>query len=145
MHIFFPLLVEATSVLSTTLPFFWLLKFYFRIRGSLVLSGYLVMQVFACRQGSDNKQWNLFSRSWCPTSRLTGETEVGIRQFHIDHNASFVQPPKFCLTIVSNFSWVLQYYSRPERNRRQWLCKILWGKPIMAYVKMVNAGITNRA
>ena len=79
------------------------------------------------------------------TSRLTGETEEGIRHFHIDHDASVVQLLKICLTIVFNFSWVLQYYSRPERNRRQWLCKILGGRPVMAYVKMVNAGITKRA
>ena len=28
---------------------------------------------------------------------------------------------KFCMAIVSNFSWE----RRPTRNRRQWLCKIL--------------------
>ena len=38
-----------------------------------------------------------------------------------------VQPPKFYITIVSNFP---RYYSRPNRNRRQWLRKIgaEWGE-----------------
>ena len=33
-----------------------------------------------------------------------------------------VSPPEFCVTTVSNYSG---YYSRPKRNRRQWLCKVL--------------------
>ena len=46
----------------------------------------------------------------------------------------------FLLTIVSNIS--PGHYSRSKRNRRQWLRKI-WGLTwcIMAYVKMVTAGI----
>ena len=46
--------------------------------------------------------------------------------FHIDHNAMhLVYLPKFCMAIVSNFSWV--FHSRPKRNQRQWLCKISGG------------------
>ena len=34
-----------------------------------------------------------------------------------------VYTPKFCITLVFIFSW--EYNSRPKRNLRQWLCKIL--------------------
>ena len=34
--------------------------------------------------------------------------------FHIDHNAPCF-PPKFCITVVSNFSWVLQ--SSQEKSK----------------------------
>ena len=52
-----------------------------------------------------------------------------IHHFHIDQNPSCLPPPRppqktFSITIVSNFSRVV--YSRPKRNRRQWLRKI-WG------------------
>ena len=47
-------------------------------------------------------------------------------------------PPKFCITIVFDFSW--DDCEIPRRNWKQWLCKILGGKQgacIMVYVKMV--------
>ena len=37
-----------------------------------------------------------------------------------------VYHPKVCITVASNFSWVLRYYSLPNRNQKQYLCKI-WG------------------
>ena len=42
------------------------------------------------------------------------------------HAMHLVYLPKFCIAIVSNFSWV--FHSRPKRNQRQWLCKIWGGK-----------------
>ena len=39
---------------------------------------------------------------------------LAIHHFRIDHNASCL-PPKFCITIVSNFSWVLQ--SSQEKSK----------------------------
>ena len=47
-------------------------------------------------------------------------------------------PPKVCITFVSHFSWV---FSRPKRNWRQCLCKILGGgqtKCIMGDVQMME-------
>ena len=37
-----------------------------------------------------------------------------------------VYPPKLCITIAPNFSWVLQL-SQAKRNRRQWLSQKFWG------------------
>ena len=56
---------------------------------------------------------------------------VAIHYFYIDHNAPCLPPPppppapEFCITIVSNSTG---YYSRPMRNPRQWLCKVLGDK-----------------
>ena len=50
---------------------------------------------------------------------------LSVRHFYIDHNAPCL-PPK----ILHNYSqqFTPGCYSRPKRNRRQWLCKILRGK-----------------
>ena len=44
-----------------------------------------------------------------------------IHHFHKDHNTSCL-PPKIFFSISPG------YFSRPNRYRRQWLCKILGGK-----------------
>ena len=58
----------------------------------------------------------------------------------------FPPPPKFCMIIVCNFSWVL-LSSQEMRTIRQWLCFFFgaggrgaWGETIciVVYVKMVN-------
>ena len=64
--------------------------------------------------------------------------------FHIDHNAMhLVNLPKFCIAIVSNFSWV--FHSRPKRNQRQWLCKIWGGKQgeISTISLMIEASLSS--
>ena len=49
-----------------------------------------------------------------------------IHNFHIDHNASCLPPAlQICITIVSNFSWVLQ--SSQEKSKRM-VMQILGGK-----------------
>ena len=49
---------------------------------------------------------------------------IAIHHFHRGHNAPNL-PPKFYKNIVFNFSWVLTYR---KKSQRQWLCKILGGK-----------------
>ena len=57
-------------------------------------------------------------------------------------------PPKFCMIIVCNFSWVL-LSSQEMRTIRQWLCFFFlvrggaWGETIciVVYVKMVNCWV----
>ena len=62
----------------------------------------------------------LFSRSGGRKTKETYPLDRG-PPLHVNRvlNASSL-PPQFCITIVSP-----GYYSRPKRNRRQWLCKIL--------------------
>ena len=55
-----------------------------------------------------------------------------IHHFHIDHNASCLPPPKFCITIVSNFSWVLQ--SSQEKSKTMVIqFFFLWGGDKVLY------------
>ena len=50
-----------------------------------------------------------------------------IHNFHIDHNASCLAPaPQICITIVSNFSWVLQ--SSQEKSKRMVMQHFGWGR-----------------
>ena len=56
------------------------------------------------------------------------ETRLGvpnIRHLHISHNAPYLSP-KFCMTFVLHFSWVLQ--PSKEKLKKQCLCIILRAK-----------------
>ena len=48
---------------------------------------------------------------------------LAIRHLHISHNAPYL-PPKFCISIVFNFSY--RTAVKPRRNEKQRLCNI-WG------------------
>ena len=64
-----------------------------------------------------------------------------IHHFHIHHNAPYLPPPpppKFCIIVVSNFSWVLQSF---EEKSKTMAMQNFAGKTrsIMVYVKVVNS------
>ena len=48
---------------------------------------------------------------------------LAVRHLHISHNAPYL-PPKFCMSIVFNFSY--RTAVKPRRNEKQRLCNI-WG------------------
>ena len=65
-----------------------------------------------------------------------------IHRFHIDHN-ELCLPPKFCMTIVSNFSWVLQSsQQRSKIIRVMRLRKIKGVKEGACYYLFENGEIT---
>lgn len=49
-----------------------------------------------------------------------------------------VYHPKVCITVASNFSWVLRYWSLPKSNPKQYLCKTLGELNMVGNVNMVN-------
>ena len=61
---------------------------------------------------------------WKTRFAEAGTCEVK-RHFHISYNAPYL-PPKILHNLC--FSFLLGYYSRPKRNWKQCLCKILGGK-----------------
>ena len=61
---------------------------------------------------SRTKVW-LFTEGQSRVTKHIFEDQA-IDHFHIDHNAPCL-PPKFCIIIVSNFSWVLR--SSQEKSK----------------------------
>ena len=44
---------------------------------------------------------------------------ITMHRFQIDRNVPLVYPPRFCMTIFSNFSWVLQLFQ--EKSKKKFL------------------------
>ena len=67
---------------------------------------------------------------WCNSTqdRPNLKRNLKIHQFHMDQNAPCLPPPllpKFCITILSNFSWVLQ--SSQEKSKTVVNQFLFWG------------------
>ena len=63
-----------------------------------------------------------------------------IHHFQVDHNAPYLPhpPPKFSITVVCNFSRVLQSFQ--EKSKTMAMHNFAgWTRCIIVYVKMVNS------
>ena len=61
--------------------------------------------------------------------RIFGTRKWPIHHLHISHNAPYLPPPpppKFCITFVFYFSWVLQPNNFSKQEREAW--ERDWGK-----------------
>ena len=80
--------------------------------------------VFIC--ATPHNSWESLELGF-PSNRLILRTlYISCNHYcHIDHNAPCFPPQNFAYPLSPNYPG---YYSRPKRNRKQWLCKVLGGK-----------------